>query len=41
MALGIYPTNFPTTLQKLMKISDDIWYIAGDRSTDVENFGMM
>lgn len=35
MALGIYPTNFLTTAQKLMKISDDIWYIAGDRSTDV------
>lgn len=35
MALGAYPTNFPTTTQKLMQIADDIWYVAGDRSVDV------
>jgi len=34
MAIGAQPLNISTTLTKLWKISDDIWYIAGDRSTD-------
>lgn len=34
MALGALPANAPTTMQKLAKISDEIWYFAGDQSTD-------
>ena len=35
MALGALPINAHQTFNKLWKISDDIWYIAGDKSTDV------
>ena len=35
MALGLYPENISDTLKKLWKISDDIWFIAGDKSHDV------
>ena len=41
MGLGAYPSNLPTTISKLMKISDDIWYIAGDRSIDVNNYPLL
>lgn len=34
MALGALPPNAPTTFQKLAKMSDEIWYFAGDKSTD-------
>lgn len=36
MALGLRPENLPTTLSQLFKISDEIWYLAGDRSTDIK-----
>lgn len=35
MALGLKPENLPTTLSQLYKISDEIWYLAGDRSIDI------
>lgn len=35
MALGALPQNAPTTMQKLAKMSDEIWYFAGDKSTDM------
>jgi ubiquinone biosynthesis protein COQ9 len=35
MGLGAHPLNSLNTFDKLGKISDDIWYISGDRSTDV------
>jgi ubiquinone biosynthesis protein COQ9 len=35
MALGSSPTSLPHTLQYLAQLFDDIWHIAGDRSTDV------
>lgn len=34
MAVGALPQNAPTTAQKLAKLSDEIWYFAGDKSTD-------
>lgn len=34
MALGALPPNAPTTLNKLAKLADEIWYFAGDKSTD-------
>lgn len=36
MALGLRPENLSTTLSQLYKISDEIWYLAGDRSTSFE-----
>jgi ubiquinone biosynthesis protein COQ9 len=35
MALGLKPQNLPTTLSKLGAISDEIWYLSGDQSTDI------
>ncbi len=35
MALGALPQNLPTTLNLLGRTVDEIWYRAGDRSTDV------
>ena len=35
MALGVLPHNLPYTLQLLGRTVDEIWYHAGDRSTDV------
>lgn len=35
MGLGALPQNAPTTFNKLAKLSDEIWYFAGDKSTDV------
>lgn len=29
------PQNLPTTLSQIYKISDEIWYLAGDRSIDI------
>jgi ubiquinone biosynthesis protein COQ9 len=40
MGLGAHPLNALNTFDKLGKISDDIWYISGDRSTDVRAFHM-
>ncbi|RLN86795.1 hypothetical protein BBJ28_00008584 [Nothophytophthora sp. Chile5] len=34
MALGAQPPNTPTTMKKLANLSDEIWYFAGDKSTD-------
>ena len=34
MALGLKPRNLPTTLLQLHNISDEIWDLAGDKSTD-------
>lgn len=35
MALGLQPRNLPTTLEQLHAISDEIWHLAGDKSTDL------
>ncbi len=35
MALGAQPQNLPTTLHNIAIMVDDVWYYAGDRSTDV------
>jgi len=35
LALGGLPNNAPKTLEKLTYIADEIWYIAGDRSADL------
>ena len=34
MALKAFPTNAPTALENLALMVDDMWYHAGDRSTD-------
>ncbi|TMW56493.1 hypothetical protein Poli38472_006503 [Pythium oligandrum] len=34
MALGALPQHAPSTMQKLATLSDEIWYFAGDKSTD-------
>uniref|UniRef100_A0A7S3KIC5 Ubiquinone biosynthesis protein n=1 Tax=Euplotes crassus TaxID=5936 RepID=A0A7S3KIC5_EUPCR len=34
MALGLHPYNFPQVLYRHHKISDHIWYVAGDDSLD-------
>ena len=34
MALGLKPQNLTTTLGQLHSISDEIWYLAGDKSKD-------
>ena len=38
MALGALPSNLPTTLNNIGTMIDDVWYFAGDRSTDVCQF---
>uniref|UniRef100_H3GBW5 Ubiquinone biosynthesis protein n=1 Tax=Phytophthora ramorum TaxID=164328 RepID=H3GBW5_PHYRM len=35
MAAGALPQNAPSTAKRLAKISDEIWYFAGDKSTDL------
>ncbi|RLN26231.1 hypothetical protein BBO99_00009001 [Phytophthora kernoviae] len=35
MAVGALPENVPTTAKQLAKLSDEIWYFAGDKSTDI------
>ncbi|KAG6597795.1 RpsU-divergently transcribed protein [Phytophthora cinnamomi] len=35
MAAGALPQNAPGTAKRLAKISDEIWYFAGDKSTDM------
>lgn len=35
MALGALPQNVPTTLKLLTDLVDEVWYFAGDRSTDM------
>jgi ubiquinone biosynthesis protein COQ9 len=35
MALGATPASLPTTLQLLGSAADEVWYWAGDRSTDL------
>ncbi|KAG7400881.1 Ubiquinone biosynthesis protein coq9, mitochondrial [Phytophthora boehmeriae] len=35
MAVGALPENVPTTAKQLAKLSDEIWYFAGDKSTDM------
>ncbi|TDH68029.1 hypothetical protein CCR75_003822 [Bremia lactucae] len=34
MAIGALPQNAPNTAKKLANLSDEIWYFAGDKSTD-------
>ena len=34
MALKAFPINVPTALENLALMVDDMWYYAGDRSTD-------
>jgi ubiquinone biosynthesis protein COQ9 len=34
MALGALPQNAPSTMRKLAQLADEIWYFAGDKSTD-------
>ncbi|CAI5703350.1 hypothetical protein KXD40_003734 [Peronospora effusa] len=35
MALGALPQNAPSTAKRLAQLSDEIWYFAGDKSTDL------
>ncbi|KAG1710793.1 hypothetical protein DVH05_013518 [Phytophthora capsici] len=35
MAAGALPQNAPSTAKRLAKLSDEIWYFAGDKSTDL------
>lgn len=35
MALGALPNNLPNTLKNIALLMDDIWFIAGDKSTDL------
>ena len=35
MALGALPQHLPTTLRNIALMVDDVWYYAGDRSTDL------
>ncbi|KAG3115235.1 hypothetical protein PI124_g6791 [Phytophthora idaei] len=35
MAIGALPQNAPSTAKRLAKLSDEIWYFAGDKSTDL------
>jgi ubiquinone biosynthesis protein COQ9 len=35
MALGALPQNGLTTSKKLSQLADEIWYFAGDKSTDL------
>ena len=35
MALGLKPSNIQNTVLSIHKISDEIWYQAGDKSFDV------
>jgi len=34
MAIGLHPYYFPQTLYRIHKISDHLWYVAGDDSLD-------
>lgn len=34
MALGALPSNIRRTTENLWKFTDDLWFLAGDRSTD-------
>lgn len=34
MAIGALPQNAPSTMKKLATMADDIWYYAGDQSSD-------
>lgn len=34
MAVKAFPLNIPSALENLALLVDDIWYYAGDRSTD-------
>lgn len=35
MAQGLYPEHIPTTATRLAHVADEIWYQAGDQSTDI------
>ncbi|EEY57962.1 ubiquinone biosynthesis protein COQ9 [Phytophthora infestans T30-4] len=35
MAIGALPQNAPGTAKRLAQLSDEIWYFAGDKSTDL------
>ena len=34
MAIKAYPNNLSSSLERFATMVDDIWYYAGDRSTD-------
>ena len=38
MAISALPTNMEEHFKNLTKLMDDIWYYAGDRSTDVSSY---
>ncbi len=38
MSILLLPHNIPDSLKHLSTMVDDIWYYAGDRSTDVSGF---
>ena len=38
MALGLHPSNIKTTLGHLNSISDEIWHLSGDKSTDMDYY---
>ncbi len=38
MALGAQPQNSLHTIQTLARLSDDIWYYSGDKSTDLSYY---
>lgn len=35
MAIGLHPYHFPHTLYRIHKISDHLWYVAGDNDLDM------
>lgn len=35
MAVKALPPNIPSSLETLALMVDDIWYMAGDKSTDI------
>ncbi|GCB82991.1 hypothetical protein scyTo_0023627, partial [Scyliorhinus torazame] len=37
MSILLLPQNITESLSSLMNIVDEVWYYAGDRSTDVSN----
>jgi ubiquinone biosynthesis protein COQ9 len=36
MAIGALPQNLPYTMRTIALMLDDVWYMAGDRSTDMD-----
>lgn len=38
MAIGALPSNLPHTLTSLSIMVDELWHLAGDRTTDVQSW---